>query len=860
MKQRKVIKFIFSLAPPIALIIILTMPIGPLSGGLGILQPIGGIFDVGLGVQEPESQIITIEGLSDEVNVIIDEFGIPHIYATTAEDAHLVLGYLHARERLFQMVMQNYLAAGRISEIVGGYANSSDKYYRAIGLRRSAELTLEWYQNNTDNEDVAYALRMVQAEVDGVNAFINSMTSATTPIELKILGFTPETWKTLDVFIWAKMMTWGLSGGVRDFQRWYIRSSLDNDTMYNQLFNDLMPYTVPIIPEQTNLSLSQYPNAPGNNQGTPEQIVLADDKLEIIDISEEKLEEFLTFLENVIHPFGEGDLVGSNNWAVDGTKSATGSPILANDPHLGFQAPALWYEAHVVVPGILDVTGVSFPGLPGFVLGHTAHMAWGFTNVGADVVDIIVEKLNPEDSEQYEYNGEWKDFEIIEEIIKTREGADIPFQVKWSVHGPCIDAVYNDYDFDDENEENLAMMWTGNGVTHEVMSLAKLNKANNLEEYHDALFWWDSPPQNIIYADDAGHIALTVAGRFPIRSGYTGEYPVQLLNDSVGWIGNIPFAHVPRSVDPAQHYLQSCNQRPIDPAIYGYSLLGPFADGYRGRRIDFLLSNDDSVTVDDMKKFQADALEVRAEEIIPFVLDALDDYGTDSSLALEAISWLEDWDYVMNIDEQAPTFWLYLRENIHRLAFDEVSEVSTRIPLSRTPILEQFVKYNDTYFCDIQGTTDNVETWDDILTYSFEETVTELEETFGSNTSDWIYGNHHRVYLDHLALRGVYIGGGPHRGQNTLLAAGGWRVTHGPSWRLVADLGNINNSYGVYPGGQSGCMFSPHWDDLFELWYAFDEETQQYGYHPLYFYSTFDAFIDADTEGTMIERRIQFLG
>ena len=858
--MKKIIKFGLSLVGPIVMIVILTMPIGPLAGGLGILQPIGGIFDVGRAVNEPTAQTVTIPGLSAEVTVLVDQWGIPHIYASTVEDAYMALGYLHAKDRLFQMVMQNYLASGRICEIVGEYAATSDKFYRTIGLARAAQRTLDWYVANSADPDVAYTLAGIDAEVAGVNAFINSMTSITTPFEFKVLGFKPQPWTRLDIFIWAKMMTWGLSGGIYDLYRQWIRSTIDNDTMYNELFPDVMPYEVPIVPEQTNLSLVEYPNAPGgvvvsSYPGESAVQISAEEAM----IPQAKLQALMSLLADVFQPLGQDEILGSNNWAVASSKSATGMPILANDPHLGLQAPSLWYEAQIVVPGQLDVTGVTLPGLPAVLLGHNDHIAWGFTNVGADVLDIFVEELNPSNASEYTYNGAYRSLAVYDENIHTKEGTDIPFQVKESVHGPLIDSAVGTYGLDSESQPNIAMNWTGYGITHEILSAGKLNRAVNLTEYYDALYWWDSPPQNIIYADDAGHIAITCAGLYPIRSGYTGEYPVAAYNDSIGMTSYIPYAYIPRSVDPVQGYLQSANQRSIDTAKYGFQLLGPFDDGYRGRRIDYLLNHTASVTVDDMKMFQADSLEVSAQEIVPYVVAAWDSAGDGNGTINGIMNPLRTWDYVMDTDVYTPTLWMYLEDAIHYVVLDELRSIDSSLLLSRTPILEMIIKENYSYYLDDHTTTGQVENRDQILASALVRAINEMVQEYGTDPSNWIYGVHHRVYVDHLADF-TYIGGGPQRGQNTLNAAGGWRVTHGPSWRMVADLGNIQKSYGVYPGGQSGNMFSPHWDDLFKLWYAFNETTQQYGYHQMYFYSTAAAFQAADTSGTMVERTITFVG
>ncbi len=863
--KRKILNLGISLVGPIALIVMLTMPIGPLSGGLGIIAPTGGVFDVGY----PESalQTINLPGLDANVEVRFDEWGIPHIYADAVTDAYMALGYLHAKERLFQMVMQNYLAAGRICEIVGSYAVSSDRYYRAIGLARGAEETYQWYLANRDtNDDVAYVLDIIDAEVAGVNAFIDSMTSSTTPIEFKILGFTPQYWRPVDVFIWTKMMSWSLVAGADDLYREYARATIANNTMYDDLFPDLMPYNVPIMPEQHNLSLTEYPNSAGGFPADPAPPPTASRASPSEDlIPTDKLKTLLSIIDDVILPIELREAMGSNSWAVSSSLSETGSPILANDPHLPLQAPSLWYEAHLVAPGT-DVMGVSFPGIPGFVLGHGDHIAWGMTAAAYDVMDFFVEQVNPDNESQYWYNGAWREFEVVDETIHTKDVGDIIFDVKWSVHGPCIDSVMGTYNLDSTETPNIAMNWTGLDITHEILALLLLNKAKNLEDYYDALYWWDSPPHNFIYADDEGHIAITAAGRYPLRTGYIGDIPIQALNDSVGMVSNIPYAYIPRSVDPAQGYLQSANQRSYDPETYGWDVIGPYATGYRGRRINYLLNTSSSISMDDMKKWQADSVDVSAQEIVPYVIDAWNAAGDGNATVQLAVDWLSDWDFSMETDIQAPTTWRFLVDALKYEIFDELRvtlDANLRTP--STPVLERVIKENEANYLD-DHSTGEVETRDEILAQALFRALDEMVLKLGSNMTDWYYGNFHVTYFDHLASLTV-IGGDPHRGWNTLNRAvsywdndaGQWRVVAGPSWRMVIDMGDIEHAYGVYTGGQSGNMFSQHWDDIYDIWYAYDEETEQYGYHLMRFYPTLTSLAIADLSEHFVERMITFV-
>ncbi len=862
--KKQITKLGLSLIGPIAIIVILTMPIGPLAGGLGILQPIGGIFDVGLDVNERTEQTVILPGLDADVEVIVDQWGIPHIYGETKEDVFKAFGYMQAKDRLFQMVMQNYLAAGRISEVVGAYAASSDKFQRAIGLVKSAEESYQWCLDNADtNEDVAYTLDVLDAHVEGINAFIDSMTSATTPIEFKILAFTPEHWKPVDAFIWAKMMTWGLSGSYIDLYRQFIRTSLNNDTMFDELIPDTMPYTVPIVPEQYDLDINLYPNAPG---GLPASATPPSALAEVISpddlISGEKLESLINAMSDSIKYFGEMEFIGSNSWAVNGSRTSTGRAMLANDPHLGLQAPSLWYEVHLIIPGELNIQGGSLPGTPGILIGHTEQMAWGMTNVGLDVMDFFVERVNPANSSEYWYNNEWRAFEIRDEPILTKEGQIIEFNVTWSVHGPCIDSVLNVYGIDSESAPNIAMNWTGNGVTHELIALSMLNRAENMQDYFDALYMWDGPPHNFIYADDAGNIAITVAGRFPIRAGYTGEFPIEALNDSVGMVSNVPYAYNPRSVNPSQGFLQSANQLSIDPASYDYDLLGPQAPGYRGRRIHQLLNVNDDVTVQDMKQYQADVFDIAADRIIPFVLDAWEAIDEDNSSVQEIVTILEEWNNEMETDLIAPTIWTYLLDTIKYETFDELWSAGISLRYAFTPLLEEWLRNENTYYFDNHETDGVVEEMDEILVLALHRALDEMTSDLGTNMSTWEYGNHHIVYIDHLASL-TFIGGEGHRGgSHTLNVGPGWTVSHGPSRRMIANFDDTTTFFATYPGGQSQNMFSPHWDDLFNLWYTYDEVQETYGYYQEYTYTTAAAFVaadEADAEIQMIECIITFI-
>jgi penicillin amidase len=807
-------------------------------------------------VSASTSEEVLISALDKPVEVIIDQWGIPHIYAESVPDAYIALGYYHAKDRLYQMFVGSYRTAGRLAEIEGETAIESDKYYRTLGLPRSIDKTLDWYEENADvNPDVAYTLSIIDAEVKGVNAYIDSLTSETMPREFKVLSFTPPQWTRRDVFSLLKNDEFKISAYTYYFFNQYLKDSIGNETMISDLYPDHEPFVVPMVSEQFNLT--GYEGAPGGFKGIEDpstvQPVSYQNEAQI-PIS--KLKALIDWQDSVASLYDVGLISGCNAWVIDGTKTASGKPILANEQHLGLQVPSVWYEVHLVVPGELDVTGLTDPGIPQVMIGHNSHTAWAMTAVEADVVDVFVEEINPVNPDQYMYNGEWCDFEIVEETIHTKEGNDVSFSVKWSVHGPLIDSAITTFGLDIEDMPNLAMNWTGHSVVTNAISLSLLNKGSNLTDYYDALYYWDVPPENILYAD----IASTCAGRFPVRAGYSGKYPVKALNDSVGVIGYIPYNSLPRSVNPSQHFIQSANQMPIDPEVYGFDILGPFASGYRGRRIDDLLSNDGGLSIEDMMVYQADSLEVLAQSVVPFVVDAWEGSGIDDSEVQSVVDALDDWDYVMDTDEAMPTFWCYLIYSIRDLTFDEVD---TLFFSPWDTALEDFIVNNKPHYFDKQDTPSVVESRDDILVDSLFMAFDLIVDDFGGNVDDWLWGSHHIAIIEHPMGLGSIEGGGYRGGEYTLNVAPpdlpDLTFSYGASARIIVDLSNIEESYSVNAGGQSGNSSSPHWDDQYELWYAFDEITQHYEYHDMYFYPTAPEFIESDMDGSMIESVIRFV-
>jgi penicillin amidase len=799
--------------------------------------------------------------LDTDTIVVQDEYGIPHIYAESLDDMNTVLGYLHARDRLFQMTWNKYITSGRLCEILGGSYADTDRYFRTIGLVRSAQKSLDYYEAHEDDQLFAGILSNVDQYNLGVNTYIDNMNSATTPIEFKILGITPEHFTRLDFFTIVHLQAWEMSGDINDIRYQYQRSTFNNDTLFDDLYQKYYPYNVPVVSEQLNLSISDYPGVPGSYPSIIHPTSYENNKESDL-IPRTKLESLISIEDNIVKPWGETEYAGSNNWAVSGSKTLTGKPILCFDPHLAFQTPSFWYEVHATISELGDVTGTSIVGVPGIISGHNEHTAWGGTNGGIDVLDIFVEQLNPSNPNQYLYNGEYHDFEVIDETIHTKEGVDIPFEVKVSVHGSLIDSITPVYDQDPETAPNLAMKWVGNDVIFTPIAHRLFLEMENLQDFYDACYWFDTPSQNILYADDQGNIAISTCGRIPIRSGYDSNYPVQALNDNIGWVGYIPYAYLPRSVNPSQGYLQSANQLQVDPEKYPYDLGGysRFAMGYRGRRIDSLLSQSSSITVDDMKRYQADTLDLAAQNIVPHVVDAWKNQGDGNATINEVVSWFENWDYSMDIDERAPTIWWFMEYWIKYEICDEIRGIDPSLSMPMTPVVEEIIRANNLYYIDDHTTPDNIENLDDILIRALYDTVEEISSIpeFGKDTSNWVYGNGQVAYYDHIAGMST-VGDTPSNGgSNSINVAWDMPSYGGASCRQVVDLNNIQESFSIHAPGQSGNPSSPHYDDLYRIQYSYDEASGQYGYHPMYFYPSLSDFQAADINGSMIEAIITF--
>lgn len=789
---------------------VLSIPLGPLPPLGDLLEPRGGFWTTAGDAIPPGHQILNFPGLENPVEVFRDEYGIPHLFAEGDLDLYRAVGYVQAFDRLFQMDMQRRASKGELSEILGSSFVETDRFLRVIGLPWAAENSLQAADNET--------LEVVEAYSEGVNSYIREVSPLDLPLEFKLLNYVPEPWEPLDSFALGKFMGWSLSGGFEDLQLQLFRDAYGQEAV-DELFPIDGPFPLPIVPSEPS-GISHTP-APRWAVSSPQ-------------LSGDLIRHILAQAGDAMPVFDQFGSMGSNNWAVSGARSATGAPILANDPHLGLTVPAIWYMLRLSSPSF-NVYGVSLLGFPVPVLGYNRNIAWGFTNTGADVVDFFIEEVRPDNELQYLYRGQWADFLVREEVIGVKGASSVTVQLRISEHGPVISSL----DVASGYTDTISMQWTGHRPTQELRAILDLARATDWSEFRTAIAAFQVPAQNIIYADAEGSIGIVVNGLFPIRAMGRGRFPVDGSSGDHDWMGFVPLDQVPSSLNPDQGYLVSANQLPTLES--GPYLGWTWADRYRAARINEVLNLTDKVSVEDVKALQLDHVSVAARELVPFLLSAFEglaDGGASlHARAPEAVDRLGDWNYDMDIKEVTPTLYTHWLQKYREATFgDEWSAgdlEGVRFPSTTT--LENLTKFHpfSRWFDDVRTT--EVEGRDDIICQAFAGALAELEQNFTTNMDTWKWGDVHVLQLLHpTELKPLSSAAVPRAGgmftvdvAGASLSDGRFLVTSGPSWRLVVDFstamaGAEPTAFGVYPGGQSGRALSPHYLDLFELWMSGD--------------------------------------
>jgi penicillin amidase len=775
-------------------------PIGPAPALGAFLEPAHGIWSLARAAATPAGPDASVAGLGAPVEVVYDERAVPHVFARSEDDAYRALGYVVARDRLFQLYVQTLAASGRLTEIGGAQVLGLDRQMRQLGLPRAAERIIARLG------DTSVTMRVAKAYADGVNAYIAAMPAAELPLEFRMLGKRPPRWEPIDSYHLQNRMGWTLAHIANERARASAAANV-GAAAANALFPDDSPIVEPIQPNGR--SAPRFDFAPLPPPGSPDSASV-----------------LLTAAADAWLPPGQlarsGDdpapWQASNNWAVMPTRSATGHALLAGDPHLDLTLPSLWYESHLVVPGRLDVYGATIPGAPAIVLGFNRDVAWTFTNTGADVMDFYLEEVDDDlRPTRHRVDGAWRPIEARVETYRGPKGETL-----------AVDTVYYTYRGPLQRVRGrwLSLRWTVHDAGREAAGFIEGARARSAAEFHDAMARsYRAPAQNMLAADRGGHIAIRSTGRFPIRAR-NGAVALDGTSSANDWKEDLPVERWPQATDPPQGYLASANQQPIDPRAAGFWFGGDY-DPWRALRINALLRADSSVTIDDMRRFQTDPGSARADYFVPYFLNAAQRVATramgpNRTLLAEAARQLTRWDRRYTPSGTGTVlFEAALREAAVQ-TWDELSgENGARRATPASAVLARLMADSASAWWDDRGTA-AVEDRDAILASSLVSAYLSTRQRYGDPGGDgWRWSNVHRINIHHLlripslSALGLSVDGGP--GTLSPIAVGG---ANGPSWRMVVELGPTVHAWTTYPGGQSGNPASPRYKDRLPHWLA----------------------------------------
>lgn len=764
------------------LIYTLSVPLGPLPPAGSFFHPTMG-FWANAGTAGVTGGItLPISAASDPVDVFYDERGVPHIFAQNDADLYFAQGYVTARDRLFQMELQIRAAGGTLSEWLGETTIEYDRHQRRLGMIYGAEQAMTLI---TENDTIRTA---IESYADGVNAYINSLSYESYPLEYKILNVEPAEWRPINTALLLKYMTQMLAGRSDDFRMSNTIAHFGEEFVNNFLSgrSDLME---PIVPPDKEWMFDPKPINPPNVRFDP------------------------SFTDD-IQPWKPDPLNGSNNWVVDSSKTAGGYPILSNDMHLNMSMPSIWYEVQLNAPGV-NVYGVTLQGTPTIIVGFNEHIAWGSTNTGADVMDWYSITFRDETKSEYLHDGEWHRVTQRIETIRVKDGTVISDTLLFTHHGP----VYESDEITPDSEtiqQNHALRWIAHDPSNELLTFYKLNRAENYAGFREAFQSYKAPAQNMNYAGTDGNIAIQTAGQFPLKWEYQGRTVSNGADSRYNWNDFIPYKQNPYSLNPERGYLSAANQYPTSPD-YPYYLGESFAPFERGRRINDLLREMESIRVDDFEEMLMDNFSYHASRLLPALQESIpaDSLSDEEQLYLNR---LYNWEFFNEAEAVEPTIFYYWWQQLYdHLWANKYDPIYPMTRPDRDLTVDLIVSNPQSAWYD-NVHTNNVETLSDLALNSFRDAIEQLETRYGYNPDEWQWGNVRNTNLGH-------IGNIPGMGVTNLFTGGGAesinavRGSHGPSWRMVVELDPDGvRGYGVYPGGQSGNPGSKSYDEFVDTW------------------------------------------
>ena len=775
-----------------------------------------------------------IAGLQDDVMVIRDEKGIPQLYGDSVEDLMRAQGFVHAQERFFEMDVRRHATAGRLAEMFGEAALESDEFVRTMGWRRVAQQELALITPETRAALDAYA--------DGVNAYLESHTPSRIAVEYTVLnagglGYRPEPWTAVDSLAWLKAMAWDLRGNMNDEINRVLALAGHSAAQVEELYPPY-PYAqhAPIVGQGAVVDGVFEQDATAGGTRNPQRPAYTAGQRHALAGLQRGLDRLPPLL-------GRGDGIGSNSWVVDGDHSATGAPLLANDPHLGVTLPGVWMQMGLHCTTVsddcpLDVAGFTFSGVPGVVIGHNADIAWGFTNLGPDVTDLYLEKVR---DDEWRYDGRWRPLRTRTETIKVDGGDDVALTVRSTRHGPLLSDVSDQLtDVGDQavapgtrpaDGYAVALEWTALHPAPTADAILALDTATDWDSFRAAAASFTVPAQNLVYADRAGHIGYQAPGLVPLRkSGNDGTVPVAGWLPENDWTGDyVPFDGLPNVLDPDEGFIVTANQAVTGPD-YPYHLTDDWDVGYRSQRIRGLLEAEGELSVDEMLDLQLDVEHPMAATLTPYLLDLELPRGYYSG----GQRLLRSWDLGQGADSAAAAYFNVVWSNLLRLAFhDELPEDLWPDGDDRwVAVTQHLLRQPSSSWWDDTSTAE-VETRDDVLTAAMMDARDELTRRSARHPDEWSWGHLHQLDLrsqtlgtsgvapvEWLVNRGPWevAGGSATVDATSWDASEGYEVTNAPSMRMVVSLGNLDKSRWINLTGVSGHPFGSHYTDQTDLW------------------------------------------
>ncbi len=769
-------------------------PVGPVPALGPLLDPAHGVWSAAASAELPRQASASVSGMSSTTRVIYDDRSVPHIFASNVNDAYRALGYVVARDRLFQLEVQGRAGGGTLTELVGARALPVDRATRASGMPRSAEQRLAKLDSN------GTAWKLMQSYVDGVNAYINALTPAQYPIEYKLLGRTPSPMHMIDILHLLNRM--GSTLATTSDELTHLEASARvGRVAADALFPVHAPIVEPIQPNGEGKARFDPVIIPGPGAPDPKAVAM------LGAMGPKGPSSLVAFA-----PTRGDDAIGSNNWAVGPSRSASGKALLAGDPHLELTLPSIWYEVHIVIPDSLDVYGVTIPGAPGVVIGFTKAVAWTFTNTGGDVMDFYVETVdNSTTPTKYMLDGSPKPLEIRIEQYRNASGGVVGVDTLRFTHRGPMNKV---------GAQWISTRWTVLESMRVLEGFEAAARAKSSDEMLDGMAkLYESPAQNMLTADTSGTIAIRSTGRYPIRPGDTrGDWLRDGSVSSSDWVGNWPVSDYPQAFRPAQGFLASANQEPFDPKVQPKYFGANWERPWRAMQINSLLRADSAVTPDAMRRFQSDPGSARADLFVPAFLGAATKSATDAKVARAAALLLE-WDRRYTPDNKRAVLFEEMMRQLSLRLWDEFQTDSIRNPIPNDMMTAVLLRDSTSAWWDDRRTP-AVESRDALLAQVMASALDSVTATRGDPSLDgWRWDKVRHANILHLtqlpAFSRLEI---PVQGGNATLWPSTGNGHFGPSWRMVVELSTPRRAWAIYPGGQSGNPLSTHYDDRIDKW------------------------------------------